>query len=189
MALLPHVRAMSNIRTIESAIESARPSSNGSASAYEKGFTLVELVVTLIIVGILAFVALPRLFDTRAFDARGYHDQALTMLRYAQKAAIAQRTNVFVNVDAASRKICLTYAADPACTGSGAAVRNPADNQWFSETAPGGVTFSGSSSFSFSALGRPQPDAAVSGPVVSFNIVYDGVARAIRVERETGYVY
>lgn len=152
------------------------------------GFTLVELVATLIIVAILAVAVVPRFMDVGSFDARGYHDQALAMLRYAQKAAIARRTSVFVNVDQASRTICLTYAADPACAG-GVGVFNPADNKWFSKTAPNGVTFSDSQSFSFSGLGKPQPDAAVSGSVIVLNINHNGVSRPIRVERETGYVH
>lgn len=153
-----------------------------------RGFTLVELVVILIIVGILAVVVVPRFMDAGSFDARGYHDQSLAMLRYAQKVAIARRTPVFVNVDQTSSTICLTFVADPGCT-SGTGVLNPADNQWFRRTAPDGVTFSASTSFSFSALGRPQPDAGVSGPLISFNITYDGVSRAVQVERETGYVH
>lgn len=158
------------------------------SSSFQQGFTLVELVLTLIIVGVLAVFVMPRLFDIGTFDARGYHDQTLAMMRYAQKTAIARRASVFVNVDQASRTICLTYAADPACAG-GANVLNPADNQWFKKTAPVGLTFSESRSFSFSGLGKPQPDDAVLGPVIAFNIIYDGVPRPVRVERETGYVH
>ena len=147
------------------------------------GFTLMELIVVLVIVGILAVVVVPRFMDAGSFNARGYHDQTLAMLRYAQKTAIAQRTSVFVNIDSAGGAICLTYAADPTCA-SGAGVLNPADNQWFRKTVPTGVTLSGSPTFSFSGLGQPQPDAAVS-----FNVTYDGVSRPVQVERETGYVH
>lgn len=178
---------MWNTRASASAIEVAKIGGYGLTIG-QKGFTLVEMVVTLIIVGILAVFVMPRLFDMGTFDARGYHDQTLAMLRYAQKAAIARRTSVFVNVDQASRTICLTYAADPACA-SGVGVLNSADGRWFSRTAPNGVAFSNSHSFSFSALGKPQPDVALSGPVIAFNIIYDGVPRPVRVERETGYVH
>jgi MSHA pilin protein MshC len=41
----------------------------------EDGFTLVELIVVMIVVGILAVAAMPRFFDN-VFDERGFHDAA-----------------------------------------------------------------------------------------------------------------
>ena len=105
------------------------------------------------------------------------------MARYGQKVAIAQHKDVFFNADAPSNTICLTYAADAACSNP-AGVTNPADGKKFSKTAPSGITLSASVSFSFSALGKPNPDAAVL-----FGIVGSGITRTITVERETGYVH
>lgn len=149
----------------------------------QSGFTLVELIVVMMIVGILAVAAIPRFFQKETFEARGYHDQVLSMLRYAQKAAIAQHTDVFVNADAGSHTVCLTYGSDPTCA-SVVGVINPADNSIFKKTAPDGVTLASSASFSYSALGRPSGSAAVV-----LGIVGDGITRTITVERETGYVH
>ncbi len=153
------------------------------AAVVADGFTLIELVVILIIIGVLAVAVLPRLADQSAFEARGFYDQALSMARYGQKVAIAQHTDVFFNADVASNTICLTYVADAGCTNPGG-VANPADGKKFSKTAPSDISLSASVSFSFSALGKPNPDAAVS-----FGIVGDGMTRTVTVERETGYVH
>jgi len=149
------------------------------------GFTLVELIAVMVIIGILAVAVLPRFLDPQTFRARGFYDQALAMVRYAQKVAIAQRTNVFVNVNAATNTLCLTYVADLTCTNP-AGVRNPANQAQanYRAVAPAGVTFSSSVSFSFSALGKPGPDAAAT-----LTISGDGMTRTVRVERETGYVH
>ena len=47
----------------------------------ERGFTLVELIVTMIVVGILAVAVIPRFADRSGFDARGFHDGVLSVLR------------------------------------------------------------------------------------------------------------
>ena len=70
------------------------------------GFTLIELITVLILVGILAVTALPRMFDRNTFESRGFFDETKSILRYAQKSAIAQR-----------RDVCVTFA------GTGAALR------------------------------------------------------------------
>lgn len=146
------------------------------------GFTLVELIMTMVIVGILSAVAVPRLFDRTAFDGRGFYDQTLSMLRYAQKTAVAQRTNVFVNVSGSA--ICLSYTADASCNGPGVTyVRNPANQSNFIMAPPGGVTLASTiASFAFSGLGRPTQAVTVS-------VTYGGTTRTISVEAETGYVH
>ena len=79
-----------------------------------RGFTLVELVGSLIIASILTLVALPRLFDQQAFDARIFHDRAQSMLRYAKKIAIAQNRNVYVRLDGTSFAFCFSdFVANP----------------------------------------------------------------------------
>jgi MSHA pilin protein MshC len=146
------------------------------------GFTLIELIMVLVLVGILSIAIIPRFASKNAFDARGYFDQSIAMVRYAQKLAIAQRRDVFVNVTGNS--ICLTYATETTCAGATAAnqVINPAAQAWFVKTAPAGMIFTAASSFSFNALGQPS-----TGKVISFT--GDGVTTNITVESETGYVH
>lgn len=146
------------------------------------GFTLIELVMVMVLIGILAIAVLPRFFDRKTFDARGYFDQSISMVRYAQKLAIAQRRDVFVNVTGNS--MCLSYATETTCADVPVAnqVINPAKMDWFKADAPTGMSFAAASSFSFNALGKPS-----SGQTINFT--GDGVTTKITVESETGYVH
>lgn len=81
------------------------------------GFTLVEMISVLMVVGVLAVVALPRLSNIGAFTDVEYRDEIAAALRYAQKMAVAQRR--LVCVTAAGNQINLAIAsANPAvaCT-------------------------------------------------------------------------
>lgn len=64
----------------------------------QRGFTMIELVTTMIVVGILAIAVLPRMDLLRGFDAVGYRDRVRATLEYARKSAVAQRRNVRVTL-------------------------------------------------------------------------------------------
>jgi MSHA pilin protein MshC len=137
------------------------------------------MVVVIVIVGVLALAVIPRFVGKVGFDARGFFDETQSMLRYGQKVAVAQHTNVFVRLNAGTLELC--YDA-----GCAAPVLNPADQAAFSKTAPSGVNIaSTAASFSFDPLGKPNPDAAVT-----FTISAAGEPiRTVTIERETGYVH
>jgi MSHA pilin protein MshC len=56
-----------------------------------RGFTLPELIVTLVLIGILAVFVLPKLTGMNAVRSRSEYDKVLSAITYARKAAVAQR--------------------------------------------------------------------------------------------------
>lgn len=68
------------------------------AMAKQRGFTLVELVTVLVILGVLAVTALPMWFNRTAFEQRGWFDELLQATRYAQKLALTTNCDVRINI-------------------------------------------------------------------------------------------
>ncbi len=137
-----------------------------------KGFTLVELVMVVVILGIVSITAAPKFMDNSVFQSRGFTDQVLATLRYAQKSAIAQHQNVCVSLTTTS----VTLTINATCS---LPLYLP-DRQSNSLTAPTGITLSSTTmSLTFNALG--QGTAAT--------ITISGVTSPIIVEAETGYVH
>lgn len=147
----------------------------------QDGFTMVELIVTLIIIGILAVVALPRLDMLRGFDAIGYRDQVRATLEYARKSAVAQRRNVRVAIAGGGVTLTVERATpegDSGTPGDYVALLLPGRSS-HQLAAPAGVTLTPDATLTFDPLGRPSAAAtlAVSG------------AGTISVEAETGHVH
>ena len=148
------------------------------------GFTLVELIVVIVLVGFVALIAAPRFFSQPTFDAARFHEASISAVRYGQKVAVAQRTNVYVVTTVSSVALCYN-------TSCGSLVQSPGDNTAFVINAPNNITLAGTS-FSFNALGQPGDTAAPPVPLAvntTLTINGDGTSRQIVVERETGYVH
>ena len=145
-----------------------------------RGFSLPELVMVIVIIGILAVMAAPRLMSSQNFLSRGFYDEAKAVVRFAQKTAIARRATITVCVTATEvRAISNANCAAPV------AIPHPVGGAPLAATAPSGVTLAPSAaSFTFDGLGRPS--AAVT---INLNSsIADDPARQITIAAETGYV-
>ena len=143
------------------------------------GFTLVELVVMLVVIGILAAIAIPRFQDTSAFTQRGFSDEVRAALRYAQKLAIAKRREVCV--DFPPGQIVLTFnpttVVGAACT---SAVNLPGQSAPYVVNVPTGIALVANANFRFNGLGQPS--------VAPVTVALTGRLLPITVAAETGYV-
>lgn len=145
-----------------------------------RGFTLIELIAMLVLAGILAIVALPRLNLLGGWNEIGYRDRVRATLEFARKSAVAQRRVVRVIIAASGLTV---EAQTQTPEGEGAASWAPLNlpgGGTHSFAAPGGVSLvPADDSLTFDALGRPTAAKA---------FVVSGGAGTITVEAETGYV-
>ena len=145
---------------------------------------MIELIMTMVVVGVLASVALPRFFDSNVFQARGFADQVKATMRYAQKMAIAKNRFVCVSFTTSSVTVTLDTttpsASHSSATCPGSNISSPAGQTPYTISSSGGVTLSGATGFNFSAQGRAS---------TAQSITVSGYATPITVEAETGYVH
>jgi len=133
----------------------------------EAGFTLVELIVVIVIVGVLAAMAAPRFFDNRTFAERGYFEELAAALRYSRSAAVVTGCPVRFELTASG------YSAEQQQPAGGRC--DPGDSVWgqavslgdgsvVAGTAPAGVLATPAVSFVFDALGATSlsADQAIS---------------------------
>ncbi len=142
----------------------------------QQGFTLTELVIILLLVGVLAAFVAPRI-NIEGFQRAAFGDELINALRHAQKTAIGSGCPVQAIVDAASDSYSLAYtgAGGSACGSGSTALPHPTRGGAF--TGSGGIDAGGA--VVFDAMGRTASGLSIT--------LADG--ETIIVEAETGYVH
>ena len=156
---------------------------------FSRGFTLVELVLVMTIAGVLAAVAGPRLVDRTAFQTHGSAAEIRTVLRYAQKLAMAKNREVCVTTSPTGVALRFEEPPAPGAACNQDVVRlggNPSSTPpavtTYTVTLPAGIGLTSSApNFSFDNQGRPSPNASI-------NLTVGGSA-PVTVEPDTGYVH
>jgi len=160
---------------------------NASCTERQRGFTVVELVAVLVLIGILAAVALPRLGVVDDFRSEAWREQAVAGLRLAQATAGGHRRLVCAQFSGNSLSLSLaTTNPASACT---APLPGPDGAAAFGSTAPSAgtsVAVSPSGTLYFQPNGQVTSDGAGTS-VANFTISATGLA-PINVYGASGHV-
>jgi len=151
---------------------------NNKSSA---GFSLFEFVIVIILLGIMSVFAFSSLFDQDEFAARGFFDDTVNAVRFAQKLAISTGCEVEVVISASGYQ--LSQIGPPDCTtGTFVPVKNPANRANDYENISSGFSLSPTPSITFSARGIP-----LSGSDVTITV--SGTSYSFTVDGQTGLVW
>ena len=161
------------------------------------GFTLVELIVVMVVLGILAAVFIPR-SGNDAIILSTQAEQFAADIRYVQSLAMTQGWSGVS--PAVSRRYRINFTATSYnftdTSASAVAVPHPSGT-------PGSIAFTGGVSISpfpvsalsdvvsFDGLGRPYTDAPATtllASTVTITLVRGGATRAVQIFPETGMV-
>ncbi|OON59147.1 hypothetical protein B0920_24835 [Massilia sp. KIM] len=160
----------------------------------QHGFTFVELITVIILIGVLAAIGVPRLMGENTTAATVFGDQVTSALRQAQKTAVARRRVVCATLEAGGVRLRLrqqpTRPLDAEGAGAcGLQLAGVADNQFDStDTAV-------SMSARFQVL-YFHPNGTISttpsGSALAFESVEirmsGATRRTIKLQGSTGYV-
>lgn len=129
------------------------------------GFTMIELITIMVLLGILTVMAVPRMNSTSTFRALEFHDKTIAALRYAQKTATSHRRLVCVAFASNSVTLTIDHDDNGACNGQALLVPGSSSNI-VQSTDSTGVFASTPATLYFQPDGRGTSDAAGANPAV-----------------------
>ncbi len=159
-----------------------RPRHRTRRTGASRGYTLVELVTVIVILGILAAFAVPRFADHQVFEERGFYEEVVAALRYGQKIAVGSGCPVQVSIDASGYALAQQAALGNRC--------DPGDSTWAvpvllpdgfaaAGTTPAGVTLGPVVTYQLDGLGQTDLGADLTVSIGSSSLI---------VQAQSGYV-
>jgi MSHA pilin protein MshC len=159
-----------------------RTDRNRAAQTGSAGWTLIELVVVITILGVLSASIGPRFFTQSVFSQRGYADELASALRYAQKTAVITGCHARLTLAASSYVATQQAASGNSCNVADATWPTPVlgpDGAAVADAAPSGTTAAPTGVFEFDDQGR-----LAASPATTITIG----ARSITIDANSGFV-
>lgn len=150
----------------------------------DKGFTLIEILIVVIILAIAAAIAIPRMGSAGAMQMRAAADMIAADLEYAKSMATSRQADytVIFNTSAESYQIedASGVINHPVKVGSQFIINFSADSR-LDEVDITNVNFNSTSQVQFDRLGSPDNAGTIT-------LQAGGVSATITVEAVTGYI-
>lgn len=146
---------------------------------------MAELVVVIVIIGILAVVAGPKIQGMLGAQDDAWHDQAVAALRQAQKTAVASRRLVCAVVGSGSVTLSIA-AANPASTCTSTLTGLDGSSTATNARSSAATSVSPQATLYFQPNGQVSTDGG--GTAVSNFSVSIATEATIKVVGATGYV-
>ena len=144
------------------------------------GFTLIELIMVMVVVGALSVFVVPRFFNQSTYDTLTFQQELKTAIRYAHKLSIA--SGCAIQVSPTINSYALFYP-DAGCTPPYTfginPVNHPVQTAAYADAAPTGVSIAGFGAFYFNPIGAPS---------ASGSITINPGGRTIVVNAVTGFI-
>ena len=149
------------------------------------GFSLIELITVIVLLGILSVFALGRLSTPDQFEVKGFFDDTVNATRFAQKLAVSTGCDVQVNMTSAGYQLrrSSTCTANDYGTATGVVVDNPANRSNSYQNLTTGFSVSPATSIVFNARGVLD-----SGNNVTYTVSGGGSTFSFTVFGQTGLV-
>ena len=157
------------------------------AGASEKGFSLPELLIVLIVLSILAVLALPQIIASRrVFRFSGMQRQFAASLTDARQAAMTQKTPITFRYNNSTKKTTI-YGGSFGAAGD---KKNRVTDMTDSGLTPADVTYGRPKGATAAALGDTSNMTALSGSVVEVKFQGDGsVVDAANTPKNTAFFF
>lgn len=144
------------------------------------GFTLIELIIVMLLVGVLAVFALPKLLDSNDWRLRAFGDQMVGELQAMQRLALTQRQDISATITGSG----IAFAYVTLGTSLGSVDCPSGTSPCIAEGGSRSIVFN--KKLSGSNSGRSISSTGASLPITVSSGSY---SQAYQLEDETGLVY